>query len=147
MNFHLIRRVDLHHHSGSQDDTIKVTKLGENSVRVVYTEKTDDGVTTDVMTFSYYQLLGYLHRAFFLLSLDDDPFQSMQVILPGYPMSLIPVAEIKKHTPVILELVMSVCLTWPSQGILNPNSSQNTNPNPNTNPSPLIIQPLIRPNE
>jgi hypothetical protein len=120
MNFHLIRRADLNRRSGNQDDTIKITKLGENSVRVVYTEKTDDGSTTDVMTFSYHQLLCYLHRAFILLSLDDDPFQSMQVILPGYPMSLIPVAEIKKHIPMMLELVMSVCLTWPSQGVPGP---------------------------
>jgi len=120
MNFHLIRRADLNRRSGAQDDTIKVTKLGENSVRVVYTEKTEDGLTTDVMTFTYHQLLCYLHRAFFLLSLDDDPFQSMQVVLPGYPMSLIPVAEIKKHVPTILELVMSVCLTWPAQGAPNP---------------------------
>jgi hypothetical protein len=116
MNFHLIRRADLNRRSGTYDDTIKVTKLGENSVRVVYTEKTRDGNTTDVMTFNYHQLLCYLHRAFFLLSLDDDPFQTMQVVLPGYPMSLIPVAEIKKHSATVLELVMSVCLTWPAQG-------------------------------
>jgi hypothetical protein len=116
MTFHMIRRADLNRRSGNQDDTIKVTKLGENSVRVVYTEKTDDGSTIDVMTFNYHQLLCYLHRVFFLLSLDDDPFQSMQLILPGHPMSLVPVAEIKKHAPMILELVMSVCLTWPAQG-------------------------------
>ena len=117
MNFHLIRRADLNRRSGSYDDTIKVTKLGENSVRVVYTEKTNDGSTTDVMTFSYHQLICYLHRAMILLSLDEDPFHNMQVILPGYPMSLIPVVEIKKNIPMILELVMSVCLTWPVQGL------------------------------
>ena len=130
MNFHLIRRADLNRRSGAQDDTIKITKLGENSVRVVYTEKTDDGLTTDVMTFTYHQLLCYLHRAFFLLSLDDDPFQSMQVVLPGYPMSLIPVAEIKKHMPMILELVMSVCLTWPAQGLPQPLPQSQGPPNP-----------------
>jgi len=99
-----------------RDDILLMTRQGENSIKLVYTEKNDDGPVTDVMMYSHQQMLSYLYRAFWLLALDDDPFQSVQLFLPGYPTCLILVSSIKDNMARILDLIYSVCLTWPIVG-------------------------------
>lgn len=95
---------------------LRVSKLGENSVRVVYTEKSSDGVTIDTMQFNYMQFIGYLHRIFWLLSMDDDPFESVNIALPGHPIILLRVELLQKNMPNLLELFLSTCHTWPTVG-------------------------------
>jgi len=99
-----------------RDDILLMTRQGENSIKLVYTEKNDDGPVTDVMTYNHQQMLSYLYRAFWLLTLDEDPFQSVQLFLPGYPTCLILVTAIKENMARILDLIYSVCLTWPTIG-------------------------------
>lgn len=122
----------------STDDVLTVTKLGENSVRLVYTENSGDGKTIDVMQFTYQQLIAYLYRVFWLLGLDDDPFKSVQFFIPGYPTVLIEINSLQQNVNVLLELVMSTCFAWPAIGRLVPAASLPAvrNPEETTNSSP-----------
>ena len=98
------------------DDLLKISKLGENSVRCIYTEKSDGETTIDTIIMNYQQLLAYLYRIFFLLGLDDDPFQSVQFFIPGYPTVLIQVSALRQHLPQIIEIMCSTCWSWPNVG-------------------------------
>lgn len=106
--------------SPSSDDVLTVTKLGENSVRLVYTEASGDGRTIDIMQFTYQQFIAYLYRVFWLLGLDEDPFKSVQFFIPGYPTVLIEIKSLQANVNVLLELVMSTCFAWPAIGRLVP---------------------------
>jgi hypothetical protein len=98
------------------DDIIKIVKLGENSVRVVYHEHSVGGHTIDTMMFNYGQLIGYLYRVFWLLGVDDDPFKSVQLFIPGMPSILISVATLQKNVGHILEMLLNTCYSWPHVG-------------------------------
>lgn len=111
------------------DDLLRITKLGENSVRVVYTERGRDGPTVDVSQFNYHQLIGYLYRVFWLLSLDDDPFDFVNLAIPGYPVILFKVASIKENMQHIMELMLNTCHAWPSIGRAEPDSMSSAGQN------------------
>jgi hypothetical protein len=101
----------------SEDDIMKIVKLGENSVRIIYTEKSADGTSMiDVFTMTYSQLMAYLCRVFLLLGLDSDPFTSVNISIPGYPIVLIGVPRLQQNIPHILDILMSTCQSWPSIG-------------------------------
>jgi len=99
-----------------RDDVLRISRLGVNAVRVVYTERTDDAPVVDVLTCNNYSLLSYLYRLFWLTTLDEDPFKSVQFFIPGFPTFLLEVATLKQHVPYILELVISLCWNWPTIG-------------------------------
>lgn len=121
----------------ASDDVLTVTKLGENSVRLIYTETSGDGKVVDVMQFTYQQFIAYLYRAFWLLGLDDDPFKSVQFFIPGYPTVLIEVTSLQQHINVLLELVTSTCFAWPTIGRLPTTSLPSVrNPEQPANSSP-----------
>jgi hypothetical protein len=101
--------------SSDKDDILEIFKLGENSVRLIYTE--NDGSSTplrDVIHCNYQQALTYVYRAFMLLALDDDPFLSVQIRAPGYPCALLHVKKIKENLPIIMELLATTCWNWPA---------------------------------
>ena len=99
-----------------RDDILKVTKLGENSLRIVYTEKNEYDSFTDYLQVNYNQFISYIYRMITLLTLDEDPFQSVQFFIPGYPTLLISVATLKVQTPYILEMIISTLWNWPNIG-------------------------------
>jgi hypothetical protein len=100
----------------AEDDILKIVKLGENSVRAIYTEKSGDGMMIDTVMLSYSQLMAYLCRIFLLLSLDCDPFAKVNISVPGYPIVLLRVQTLQQNLQHILELLMSTCQTWPVVG-------------------------------
>lgn len=100
----------------SEDDVLEIFKLGENSVRIVYTENDGTAIQKDVFHCNYQQALTYVYRAFMLLSLDDDPFLSVQIHAPGYPCALIFVKKIKENMTMIMELLATTCWNWPAVG-------------------------------
>jgi hypothetical protein len=103
--------------TSDQDDILEIFKLGENSVRVIYTESgLGDAPLKDVIHCNYQQALTYVYRAFMLLALDDDPFLSVQIHAPGYPCSLLHVSKIKENLPMIMELLATTCWNWPAIG-------------------------------
>lgn len=99
-----------------RDDILKVTKLGENSLRLVYTEKNQYDLFTDFLHLNYTQFLAYLYRTITLLTLDEDPFQSVQFFIPGYPTLLLSVSTLKQQTGYILEIITSTLWNWPAIG-------------------------------
>ena len=102
--------------SGKRDDVLKITYSGNNSIRLIYTEWSDDGAVVDIMNFKVNQMITYLYRVFWLLGLDEDPFQSVQFFIPGYPSTLLHTAAVKQNTPHLLELIISTCSDWPISG-------------------------------
>ena len=99
-----------------RDDILKVTKLGENSLRLVYTEKNQYDLFTDFLHLNYTQFLAYLYRTITLLTLDEDPFQSVQFFVPGYPTLMLSVSTLKQQTGYILEMITSTLWNWPTIG-------------------------------
>jgi hypothetical protein len=95
------------------DDILTIQKLGENNLRVIYIEQTEDGVMRDTTLMTYQKMLHYLTRIFWMLSIDEDPFQSVQLMIPGYPQILISVATLQAHLPMLLDLIINTCWHWP----------------------------------
>jgi hypothetical protein len=104
------------HTDSTRDDILRITRLADNSNRVVYTEKSDNSDVVDILTCTHQQLLSYLYRVFWLTTLDEDPFKSVQFFIPGFPTFLVSVAALKQNTPSILDLVISTCWNWPVIG-------------------------------
>lgn len=96
------------------DDLLLIHKLGENSLRVTYTERTEDGVQSDTTMMTYQKMLHYVSRILWLLGLDSDPFHSVQVMIPGYPTVLVPIARIQEQAMMILDLLVNTCWHWPA---------------------------------
>ena len=112
------------------DDTLRISKLGENSVRTIYMEKSSDGTVIDTSTMNYQGLMAYLYRVFYLLGLDEDPFASVQFFIPGYPTILIEVATLRANVHALMELVMSTCWSWPAVGRLAHRPAPAVEPSP-----------------
>ena len=109
------------------DDLLTIQKLGENSLRVTYTERTEDGVLSDTTTMTYQKMLHYVSRILWLLGLDSDPFHSVQVMIPGYPTVLVLVARIQEQAMMVLDLLVNTCWHWPTVGrVTAPNTPGRT---------------------
>ncbi len=108
-----IRRPDV---GPARDDTLEVIKLGENNLRIVYTERSEDGVLRDTSVMCYQRFLHYIWRLLWMLTIDNDPFQSVQFFVPGYPTVLIPVSTLNQHTVTIMDILMTTCWQWPTAG-------------------------------
>jgi hypothetical protein len=100
----------------STDDVLRIHRLAENSYRIIYTERSPGGGNVDIMTLTNQSLLAYLYRMFWLVGLDEDPFQFVQLFVPGYPTGLIKTADIKTNVPNLLDIIISNCWNWPSAG-------------------------------
>ena len=98
------------------DDVLRIIKLGENSLRVIYTENSQDGRIVDIQIMNYSQVTAYLYRIFWMLGLDDDPFDSVQFFIPGYPTVLLRVEVVKAHVNHLMELMANTFWTWPATG-------------------------------
>jgi len=96
-----------------RDDILKITKLGENNVRVCYTERSLGGAVMDLQNMTYQACLTYVIRVFHLLTIDEDPFQSVQISFPNYPTILLSVGALKTNMGSILELFATLCMAWP----------------------------------
>lgn len=97
----------------SRDDILKVTKVGENSLRLVYSERNAYDTFTDYLHVSYAQFIAYMYRTILLLTLDEDPFQSVQLFVPTYPTLLLSVSALKENTGYILEMITNTMSNWP----------------------------------
>jgi hypothetical protein len=98
------------------DDQLQVIKLGENSVRAIYTEMQAGDAMVDISIMNYIQLNVYIYRIFWLLGIDDDPFKSVQIFVPGYPSILIEVAKLQQFVPHLMDMLAHTYVAWPSRG-------------------------------
>jgi hypothetical protein len=113
-------------HDSRLDDMLKISKLGENQVRCIYTERSEDGSIVDVSTLTYQQCLVYIYRIFNMLTLDEDPFASVQLFLPGHPTVLMRVETLRTNIPWLLEAIASTCIQWPAIGRLQQQQQQSS---------------------
>jgi hypothetical protein len=99
------------------DDILEIKKMGENMVRATYREREPGGsLTIDTQLMGYQQLFAYLYRIFWVLSIDTDPFESVQLRVPGYPCVLLSVSTLQQNLTAIMELMISTCWNWPGVG-------------------------------
>jgi hypothetical protein len=98
------------------DDQLIIHKLGENHLRVTYTERTEDGALTDTTMMTYQKMIHYVSRILWLLALDSDPFYSVQLMIPGYPTVLVLVSRLQEQAVMILDLLVNTCWHWPAAG-------------------------------
>jgi hypothetical protein len=113
-----IRRTDIGtpESNSALDDQLVIHKLGENNLRVTYTERTVDGVLTDTTMMTYQKMIHYTSRLLWLLALDSDPFYSVQLMIPGYPTVLVLVSRLQEQAAIILDLLINTCWHWPAAG-------------------------------
>jgi hypothetical protein len=98
------------------DDVLRIQRVADDSYRIIYTERSCDKAQVDVISLTNQTLLAYLYRMFWLLGLDEDPFESVQLFVPGYPTSLVKAANIKTCVPNMLDIIITNCWNWPSIG-------------------------------
>jgi hypothetical protein len=97
-----------------RDDALKIERLGENNLRVSYTERSADGILVDISIMTYQKFFQYIQRIFLMLTLDDDPFHSVQIMIPGYPVSLMTVGALKINVYSVLDTIITSCWQWPT---------------------------------
>lgn len=95
----------------STDDVLKVHKIKEDCVRVTYTESSDH--ISHVKRLTYDQVHDYLYNVLWTVSIDEAPFKSVQLNIPGYPCMLIAVTTLKEKLDDIMDLLASVYTAWP----------------------------------
>jgi hypothetical protein len=99
--------------SPRMDDQLQIKKLGENNLRVLYVDSSEEGQLHDVIHMTYHKLFHYVTRIMWLLTVDADPFVSVQVNVPGFPVTLIPVAELQKSMMPLMDMLINTCWQWP----------------------------------
>ena len=99
-----------------RDDILTITRQGDNSLRLVYTERSEDDPVIDVMNYTHQQTMSYMYRVLWLLTMDNDPFASVQFFIPGYPTFLITTNSIMNNSSQLLDIIFSACLSWPTAG-------------------------------
>jgi hypothetical protein len=95
------------------DDILHIKKLSENQLYLTYIERTEDGEHKEKFVMTYTQTISYLYRVFWLLGIDEDPFKSVQFLIPGYPSVLIPVTVLQQNINIFMELLSTTCTAWP----------------------------------
>ena len=98
------------------DDVMSIKRVEEDSYVVVYMEKSKDGTVVDILRYNNQQLLAYLYRAFWLTSIDEDPFESVRLFIPGFPTCLISMPTFKQQIPYLLDIIIHTCWNWPIMG-------------------------------
>lgn len=109
---YFIRRTEVD--NPERDDCLRIEKLGENNLRLTYTERSVDGPIVDTALVTYQKLAHYLFRLFWILSIDEDPFQSVQAMIPSYPTFRLNAEALKANVNTVLDMVMTTCWHWPA---------------------------------
>jgi len=98
-----------------RDDILNIVHQQDNLLRFTYSERSDDdSIETDTNTFTHQDAVSYLYRMFWITSIDEDPFRSVQFFIPGFPTFLMSVAAVKQNMNNILDLFFSVFRAWPA---------------------------------
>ena len=102
--------------SEDTDDILRITRLGDNQIQLIYKENTGPRPEIDIMRFNYQQMMSYLYRVFWIVSLDEDPFHSIQFFIPGYSTFIVGAADVKTKMAPIMDLIISTVWNWPNAG-------------------------------
>lgn len=124
---YFLRHRDINRHT--TDDVLTIKKTSENQVKTIYKEWNEGrSPAVDIQTLNYQQLFAYLWRIFWMVGLDEDPFVSIQFMIPGYPCIMVSIGKLQANMTPIMELLMSTCWSWPHRGRLIAAGQQPTAP-------------------
>lgn len=108
MEFRIIRNDDK-----KQDDVIRITNPGDELFNITYTDQ-DANVKSKTTGLTHARVIDFLSITFRMLSLDDEPYENVQVILPGLPSIMVCPENLSTQArELIYEGVESVLDNWP----------------------------------
>jgi hypothetical protein len=84
--------------SASHDDVIKIHGNEASGYYIVYSTPDTKSSQESLMLFTGEEVDTYLSSLFTLLTKDADPFESLQVLAPGFPSIMLPIDVLKKGT-------------------------------------------------
>jgi hypothetical protein len=111
IEFRLLR----HGKSSQNDDIIRITPVSgaEGSYNVIYNDQ-DSGVKTKTTRLSKTDVVNFLSNMFRFLTVDEDPFRSMQVTLPNLPAIIITPENLNSQVrDLVYDSVQMTLANWP----------------------------------
>ena len=99
--------------NSGQDDIMSITKNGDYTYNLLYNDQFSK-VKAKMTNVTRPQLMKHLSNSLRLITLDSDPFESVQVIAPAAPSVLLPTFQIGSQTrDLIYDTLESVMDSWP----------------------------------
>ena len=96
-----------------QDDIMSITDNGDYTYNLLYNDQFSK-VKAKMTNVTRQQLMKHLSNSLRLITLDSDPFESVQVIAPAAPSVLLPTFQIGAQTrDLIYDTLESVMDSWP----------------------------------
>ena len=96
-----------------QDDIIRITNPGSDLFNVTYTDQ-NSNVKSKATDLTQARVIDFLSITFRMLSLDEEPYENLQVILPGLPSIMVSPENLSSQArELIYEGVQSVMDVWP----------------------------------
>jgi len=95
------------------DDVIRITNPGGDLFNVIYNDQ-NSNVKSKATDLTQARVIDFLSITFRMLSLDNEPYENVQVILPGFPSIMVTPEDLCSQTrELIYEGVQAVMDAWP----------------------------------
>ena len=108
VEFRIIRNDDK-----KKDDVIRITNAGDELFNITYADQ-ESNVKSKTTGLTHARVIDFLSITFRMLYLDIEPYENIQVILPGLPTILISPDDLCSQTrELIYEGVQTVLDNWP----------------------------------
>ena len=96
-----------------EDDVMKICKVSEDSYNILYRDK-NSGTNAKMLAVSRAAVINFLRLSLRLLTIDDEPFESVQVTLPCMPSVLVSPKNLTSQTrDLIYDSVEATMDFWP----------------------------------
>uniref|UniRef100_A0A6C0KM18 Uncharacterized protein n=1 Tax=viral metagenome TaxID=1070528 RepID=A0A6C0KM18_9ZZZZ len=104
---------DLKNTSSSYDDVIRISKNKDGSYNIIYHDQSSQ-TKSKTLFMTRPELLKYLSNTLRLMTLDKEPFEAMQVIMPNAPSVLISIHDLtSQNRDLIYDTMESTMDNWP----------------------------------
>jgi hypothetical protein len=105
---HFIRKKD-----ESQDDVLKISKNSEDSYTISYTDK-QSNMKSKKSSLTRVEVINFLRLTLRMLTVDEEPFQSVQFTLPSMPAIMVSPKNLSSQTrDLIYDSVEATMDSWP----------------------------------
>ncbi len=109
IQIHFIRKKD-----ESQDDVLKIWKDSADSYTITYTDK-QSSMKSKKSSLTRVEVINFLRLTLRLLTVDEDPFQSVQFTLPSMPAVIVSPKNLSSQTrDLIYDSVEATMDSWPA---------------------------------
>lgn len=108
IEFRIIRSSDK-----KQDDIVRISNAGDELFNVTYTDQ-NSNIKSKATGLRHARVIDFLSITFRMLSLDEEPYENVQVILPGLPSIMVCPENLSTQArELIYEGVECVLENWP----------------------------------